>query len=1184
MTRKNPWRGLASYEEPQGNAQDYLFCGRDEETLDMVRLIENNLFVTLYGSSGIGKTSLLKAGVIPILRRKDYFPLYVRLSQENSDLTYAEAIVNKLRNSGLQEERNAALEHADGNDRLYLWSYFATTRFRNTDGREVYPVIILDQFEEVFRDADKKKAELLLKQIYLLLNDELEIPTSEGYNSETNYRFVASIREDFLFVLEDSIDENSLDLYKHNRYRLRPMKPENAKQVVLIPGKDYIDESQKQAVAEKAVAMAKRTKRGDIDTILLSLVCAGTFDKRNGDKITLSDLSLWKDNPMDVYYHDAVKGLSADQIRYIQHNLVRDDGSRRRLNAEDVKNALGEETYNNLTQGQNRMLAFSEQGQVELLHDQMALAIFEERKAFEEKEKKQRQRKRKINRLMWLGSLFIIVVMISGLIVMANLYNDVTEERLRAHNNQSRFIAGEATKLLDKNTYLAQRLLLEVLPRNEKDKKHPITEEAELALRESTRVRYSRRVNDSMMILHAEYSHDGSRVLTIPEITYNHSDKGFVKLWDSKTWKLIKVLNLSNETKLASFSHNDDRIAVITSYYIKDDRFDDDYYYWWGYNELNDLNIYNAHTGDSITAIKLDAMCTAIAFSNDDKQVATALNNGTIIIWDINTGDSLTVVYNTNDYRIKKLEFSPDGKKLLSSTSYGTIIIWNIFENNPIIEHEVNWICNIAKYTQDGNSIIIGYYGNVYIVDANTLDTLMYQSGMEGRVESVHVNYENNEMLVGTNYGYVYNLDLMNDGFILNKSKIVGNAYTDDLIISPDGENVLFVDNGEMIVCDIEDLNKTDELSSVLFDNKTNDNIHYIRFSPDGNHIVSPYNYNDIIIWDVNTGDSVQLLKGHTGLINTVRYSPDGKQIASASADSTVRIWDAETGNLTKTLKGHTGNVKHVYYSKDGKYLVSSSADSTAIIWDAHTGDLIKVLRGHNCAVSAAVYSSTNKDIITVAQNDAIIIWDAQSGAIKKDLTNDSLDIYTCDISPDDVHIAIIGNDSTLQVLNIETGELNLLKKYDSRLFTITYSYDGTMIACPSLRNPINIWNTETKEMRELNQEDSWYYINAAFSPDDKYIAALSVSYEGSNLKIMELKSGQKIDDYKISDSTSFYALVYSPIGTHVAVIAPDGKIRVFKMKAELAERPIQSIINELRKRYENDPLTKEERKKYYLE
>ena len=240
MTTRNPWLGLASYDVPKGMGGDYLFCGRDEETMDIVRLIDNNLFITLYGSSGIGKTSLLKAGVIPILKRKDYFPLYVRLSQESNEISYAEAIVKQLKNCGLKEESHVALEHADGNDRLFLWNYFATTQFFDAEGREIYPVIILDQFEEVFRDADKAKAELLLQQIYLLLNDELEMPDAEGYSADTNYRFVASIREDYLFVLEDSIDELSLDLYKNNRYRLRPMKPENARQVVLVPGQSCI--------------------------------------------------------------------------------------------------------------------------------------------------------------------------------------------------------------------------------------------------------------------------------------------------------------------------------------------------------------------------------------------------------------------------------------------------------------------------------------------------------------------------------------------------------------------------------------------------------------------------------------------------------------------------------------------------------------------------------------------------------------------------------------------------------------------------------------------------------------------------------------------------------------------------------------------------------------------------------
>lgn len=366
MTTKNPWLGLASYEEPKNDGNDYLFCGRDEETMDVVRL-----------------------------------------SQEPAEISYAEAIVHKLQKSCLTTESGITMKHPEGNDRLYLWNYFATTRFFN-EGREVYPVIILDQFEEVFREGDKAKAELLLKQIYVLLNDELEMPDEAGYSSDTNYRFVASIREDFLFVLEDSIDENSLDLYKNNRYRLRPMKPEQARQVVLVPGKGCIEESEIDKVAERIVALAKRDKRGDIDTLLLSLVCAGSFDKKAGEKITLSDLAIWKNNPMEVYYQDAIKGLSANQVRYIQQHLIRDDGSRRRVDVEEVKSALGEATYRQLTQGTNRLFALGDKGQVELLHDQLGLAVFKERKSAEEKEQK---RKRGQKRIRNIGVLVLLVIL-----------------------------------------------------------------------------------------------------------------------------------------------------------------------------------------------------------------------------------------------------------------------------------------------------------------------------------------------------------------------------------------------------------------------------------------------------------------------------------------------------------------------------------------------------------------------------------------------------------------------------------------------------------------------------------------------------------------------------------------------------------------------------------------------------
>ena len=337
MNNKNPWRGLASYEEPQGGENDYLFCGREDETINLVRLIENNLFVTLYGSSGIGKTSLLKAGVIPILRRRDYFPVYVRLSQEPDEFSYAESIVRKLKNSGLKEESKVTLEQLNGNDRLYLWNYFAITRFL-ADGRECYPVVILDQFEEVFRDGDKAKVEILLQQIYLLLNDELEMPGQEGYSPDTNYRFVASIREDFLFVLEDSIDDNSLDLLKNNRFRLRPMKPEQARQVVLLPGKDCIDTEESDKVADLIVNIVQNKTKLGVDTLYLSLVCSEVFNSlanKNEKYITKNLIDRMGNNILTSFYTRTMNMVNPITVKYLESHLITQSGFRNNIALED---------------------------------------------------------------------------------------------------------------------------------------------------------------------------------------------------------------------------------------------------------------------------------------------------------------------------------------------------------------------------------------------------------------------------------------------------------------------------------------------------------------------------------------------------------------------------------------------------------------------------------------------------------------------------------------------------------------------------------------------------------------------------------------------------------------------------------------------------------------------------------
>lgn len=406
--RNNPWAGLASYEDPAKSERKLKFCGRDNDIYDVARLIDDNLLLILYGKSGIGKTSLLNAGVFPKLRLEQYLPVSIRLGTLEADASYQEAVVDAIE-SAIEEVRgsitvfNVVEDQADNQQPERLWNYFARHHFANAEGQPLFPVVVLDQFEEVLRNANAehvRKAQTLLNQIQYIIDESHAlndcVVDGREYYYDFNFRFVISIREDELYLLEDNIDDLSLSMFRNCRYRLRSLSEQGATEAILVPGKDCISEEQKQAVVDRVIALSKRPQSNDIDTLLLSLVCSGTFDKKAGEKITVSDLAVWKSNPMEVYYQDAVKGLPADHVRYIQQHLIREDGSRRRVDAQEVKTALGEATYRQLTLGANRLLTLGDKGQVELLHDQLGMAVYEERKAFEERERKKKLRRKMV--------------------------------------------------------------------------------------------------------------------------------------------------------------------------------------------------------------------------------------------------------------------------------------------------------------------------------------------------------------------------------------------------------------------------------------------------------------------------------------------------------------------------------------------------------------------------------------------------------------------------------------------------------------------------------------------------------------------------------------------------------------------------------------------------------------------
>lgn len=391
----NPWAGLMSYSDPAAGAAALRFCGRGRETADLFYLVDNNFIVTLYGKSGIGKTSLLNAGLFPKLRAEGYHPIAIRLGLVG-DNDLAGRVIEIIHNEMIRAYGSGSVEmldidtiNADMPD-SQLWRYFASHRFHDNDGRIVFPVIVFDQFEEVLRH-NRAGAQALLRELSFVADPHNAI--SDGYVSgkpytyDFNFRFVLSIREDDLYRLEDIVDTGYIARIKDCRYRLQNLTVEGAAQVVGDIGEPYIDGNDMGRVTELVTEAARNTEDGLINTNILSLLCSRMYQRFADTGVSAITAAMVEDfisaSPFEEYYEEAVKGLSESEKRFIEDRLIDSDGRRTSVSEKEFSDNVRD--AGRLFDGRRRIMQRVSAGTgskavgVELLHDAMCPVIIRNR-------------------------------------------------------------------------------------------------------------------------------------------------------------------------------------------------------------------------------------------------------------------------------------------------------------------------------------------------------------------------------------------------------------------------------------------------------------------------------------------------------------------------------------------------------------------------------------------------------------------------------------------------------------------------------------------------------------------------------------------------------------------------------------------------------------------------------------
>ena len=401
---QHPWLGLESFtEETRG-----FFHGREEEVAELSRRVQRKLLTVLFGQSGLGKTSILRAGIVPRLRPEGYCPVYVRIDYSPESPPPSEqikqAIFRATQASGTWAQPGTAVE----GESLWEFLHHRDDILRDAAGKPLIPLLIFDQFEEIFTlaqadDAGRKRAAQFIDDLADLVENrapkelEARLETDdtivERFDfSRADYRILIALREDYLAHLEGV--KGVMPSITQNRMRLARMNGQQALAAVMKPGGKLVSEEVAESIV-RFISGGSELRNAEVEPSLLSLICRELNNARIAQgraEISADLLAGTHDTILSEFYERAVADQPPAVRKVIEDELLTESGYRESLAEERLVKAFaaaGADPGALATLVNRRLLRIEERldvRRVELTHDVLCSVVLSSRDLRHERE------------------------------------------------------------------------------------------------------------------------------------------------------------------------------------------------------------------------------------------------------------------------------------------------------------------------------------------------------------------------------------------------------------------------------------------------------------------------------------------------------------------------------------------------------------------------------------------------------------------------------------------------------------------------------------------------------------------------------------------------------------------------------------------------------------------------------
>lgn len=659
-------------------------------------------------------------------------------------------------------------------------------------------------------------------------------------------------------------------------------------------------------------------------------------------------------------------------------------------------------------------------------------------------QRQNKERKKKRNRKI-AGVFFAFLLLLIGALRMYVQRQETLKANWKMMENQSRIVAEKANDFIEKgDPYTAQRMLIEVLPKNiESPQDRPYTPEAERSIRAAylsnivvlhwQRHSFNRAVfspddkfiacatNECEILIwnvingKKEKTLEGHKsfvycVSYSPDGRYIVSSAGdfSIKKWDVFTGK--EIWSIDNKC----ITEQDDTDSSVAVFVV----FSPDGKYIAAASQDGIIRVLNSENGKIYKTFHNSPIIdftNSVAFSPDGKYLASDADE-CVVLWDFYTGEELLML-NGHAGSVRSIVFSPDGKQIVSSHSHEKVILWDITTGDTI--HTYNG--------HQSDVLSVAFSPNGKYIASSSIDRLVKIWDDETGKELM--SFEGHE-------DYVMSVAFSND------SKRVVSASLDNTFRIWDVETAK---NNEVRKFSCQEIDKYDGkgiLSSC--------------FSSDNRYVLSFLKCGILVKWDIFSGDTIFVVKGHESDVEEATFSPNGKRLYTMK-DNDLTVWDTESGIELHTIRDCSFKVFQA-----NEDFIATIDDRTLKLWNPVTGMKMRSLKGHKSQIRLLSLSHDGKYIVSLSEDDTLIVWD---GKTKERVNSFKVfqgnTINSVDISPNGKSIVTVSDDRLVKIWDLKTGGLiNVLNGYASNAYSARFIMDGNRVVSTS-KNLI-IWDVES--------------------------------------------------------------------------------------------------------------------------